>query len=73
MLGNSGRLYPFDMIFSANASVFRVEHDPVLETAYFLSKTRVLRVRKKRSSLKLQARIVLDMRGVDFNPKHKKK
>ena len=56
MLGNWGRLCPFDMIFSANGSVFRSEHDPLLRTAYFLSKMRVLRVRKKGSALKLQAR-----------------
>ena len=44
------------MIFSANDSVFRAEHDPLLRTAYFLSKTRVLRVRKERSTLKIVPR-----------------
>ena len=58
MPGNWARLCPFDMIFSANGSVFRAEHDPLLRTAYFLSKTRVLRVRKKGSALKLQARYI---------------
>ena len=29
VLGNWGRLCPFDMIFSANDSVFRAEHDPL--------------------------------------------
>ena len=58
MLGNKGRLCPFDVIVSANASVFRAEHDPLLRTAYFLSKTRVLRVHKKGSTLKIQARYV---------------
>ena len=53
MLGNWGRLFPFDVIFSANGSVFRAEHAPLLRTACFLSKTRVLRVRKERSSLKI--------------------
>ena len=56
VLGNWGRLCPFDMIFSANGSVFRAEHDPLLRTAYFLSKTRVLRVRKRCSTLNLEAR-----------------
>ena len=56
VLGNWGRLCPFDMIFSANGSVFRAEHDPPLRTAYFLSKTRVLRVRKRCSTLKIEGR-----------------
>ena len=56
VLGNWGRLCPFDMIFSANGSVFRAEHDPLLRTSYFLSKTRVLRVRKRCSTLQLKAR-----------------
>ena len=47
VLGNWARLCPFDMIFSANDSVFRAEHAPLLRRAYFLSKTRDLRVRKK--------------------------
>ena len=51
-------MYQFGVFFSANDSVFRAEHDPLLRTAYFLSKTRVLRVRKKGSTLKLQARYV---------------
>ena len=51
-----GRLCPFDVIFSANDSVFRAEHDPLLRTAYFVSKTRVPRVRKRRSTLNLEAR-----------------
>ena len=50
---------PFDVIFSANDSVFRAEHDPLLRTAYFLSKTRVLRVRKERSTLNLVPRYAL--------------
>ena len=45
VLGNWGRLCPFDVIFSANDSVFRAEHAPLHRTTYFLSKTRVLRVR----------------------------
>ena len=53
MPGNWGRLYPFDVIFSANDSVFRAEHDPLPRIAYFLSKTRVLRVRKRCSTLKI--------------------
>ena len=44
---------PFDVMFSANDSVLRAEHDPLLRTAYFLSKTRVLRVRKERSTVKI--------------------
>ena len=51
VLGNWGRLCPFDMIFGANGSVFRAEHAPLLRTAYFLSRTRVLRVRKRGSTL----------------------
>ena len=58
VLGNWCRLCPFDMIFSANGSVFRAEHDPLLRTTYFLSKTRVLRVRKRCSTLKLKARYI---------------
>ena len=38
---------PFSLIFSANDSVFRAEHAPLLRRAYFLSKTRDLRVCKK--------------------------
>ena len=56
MLGNWGRLCPFDVIFRANDSVFRAEHVPLLRIAYFMSKTLVLRVRKKGSTLKIQAR-----------------
>ena len=56
VLGNWGRLCPFDMIFSANDSVFRAEHAPLLRTAYFLSKTRDLRVRKRCSTLNLEAK-----------------
>ena len=50
---------PFDVIFSANDSVFRAEHDPLLRTAYFLSKTQVLRVRKRCSTLKVEARYIV--------------
>ena len=39
VLGNWSRLCPFDVIFSANGSIFRAEHDPLLRRAYFLSKT----------------------------------
>ena len=56
VLGNWGRFCPFDVIFSANDSVFRAEHDPLLRTAYFLSNTRDLRVRKRCSTLKIEAR-----------------
>ena len=56
VLGNWGRLCPFDVIFSANDSVFRAEHDPLLRTAYFLSKARDPRVPKRCSTLKIQAR-----------------
>ena len=38
---------PLDVIFSANDSVFRAEHAPLLRRASFLSKTRVLRVLQK--------------------------
>ena len=34
VLGNEGRLCPFDVILSADASVCRAEHDPLLRTAY---------------------------------------
>ena len=53
VLGNWGRLCPFDVIFRANDSVFRAEHVPLLRIAYFMSKTLVLRVRKKGSALKI--------------------
>ena len=56
VLGNWGRLCLFEVIFSANDSVFRAEHAPLLRTTYFLSKARYLRVRKEGSTLKLQAR-----------------
>ena len=65
MLGNWGRLCPFDMIFSANGSVFHAEHDPLLRTTYFLSKTRVLRVRKRCSTLKLKARYKEALHGTE--------
>ena len=58
MPGNWGRLCPFDVIFSANDSVFRAEHDPLPRIAYFLTKTRVLRVRKRCSTLKMHARYI---------------
>ena len=38
---------PFALIFSANDSNFRAEHAQLVRTAYFLSKTRDLRVSKK--------------------------
>ena len=47
MLGNWGRLCPFDVICNANDPVLRAEHDPLLRTSHFPSKTRVPRVRKK--------------------------
>ena len=56
MLGNLVRLCPFGVIFRANDSVFRAEHDPLLRTDYLLLKTRVLRVRKERAALKIVAR-----------------
>ena len=52
----SAGLCPFSLIFNANDSVFRAEHAPLLRRAYFLSKTRVLRVRKERSTLNLVPR-----------------
>ena len=43
---------PFSLIFSANDSIFRAEHAPLLRRAYFLSKTPDLRVRKKVKKVK---------------------
>ena len=48
----SAGLCPFSLIFSTNDSVFRAEHAPLLRRAYFLSKTRDLRVRKKVKKVK---------------------
>ena len=48
----SAGFFPFSLFFSANDTVFRAEHAPLLRRAYFLSKTRGLRVRKKVKNVK---------------------
>ena len=70
VLGNWGRSCPFDVIFRANGSVFRAGHDPLLRTAYFLSKTRVLRVRKERSTLKIVLRFLARDRISKVDPQY---
>ena len=60
VLGNSARLCPLDVIFSARGSVFRAEHAQLARTGYSLSKTLDLRVRNTCSTLKVEARYLAE-------------